>query len=417
MDIVGEIVSHPLAVIGICMTVGIWMVSLYRASRLRGLFEALEMTPREVRPQAYSKLGYDYEALEKLSITRRIAVISRRYFKIGVGVTLVGVGLNFAAGIWVLKTSHRESARGASLEAPLDSDVEAATPRAEESTQISGGAETDGVGSKPNPFPAGLGDDWMGMVWIPSGKFLMGSPKSESRRSMDETRHEVELTGGYWMGQTEVTQGQYFDIMDSDPSYFHDETDARLPVEMVNWMEAAEFCQRLNEKVGDHLPEGYETRLPTEAEWEYACRGGRATAFSFGESAAKLGDYGWYYVNSVGKTHPVGLKEPNPWGLYDMHGNVWEWTHDLFASLSSLPATNPVGASEGRNRVIRGGAWDFGAESCRSAARESRDPSSRAHFVGFRIVVAPKLLGILEEESQVGLDPTGPSSLQALSEE
>ncbi|MCX7020603.1 MAG: SUMF1/EgtB/PvdO family nonheme iron enzyme, partial [Candidatus Sumerlaeota bacterium] len=155
------------------------------------------------------------------------------------------------------------------------------------------------------------------MVRIPAGTFDMGSPDSEKDRYSDEGPvHRVTLDG-FWLGKTEVTQAQYAKIMRTNPSYF--KGDGNLPVENVSWNDAAEFCKKLTQKSGKNY------RLPSEAQWEYACRAGAKTAYCFGDSDSGLGDYAWFDGNSGRKTHPVGTKLPNAWGLYDMHGNVWEW--------------------------------------------------------------------------------------------
>ena len=153
------------------------------------------------------------------------------------------------------------------------------------------------------------------------------------------------------------------------------------PASYVNWPDAVEFCRKLSEK------EGLEYRLPTEAEWEYACRAGTTTAYSFGDDASELGEYAWYKENAwgAGQKHPhtVGQKKPNPWGLYDMHGNVWEWCSDWRGDYSSESVTDPAGPSSGSSRVIRGGGWGSVAEDCRSSRRFKGFPSSRIYGSGF----------------------------------
>ncbi|MCX5656031.1 MAG: formylglycine-generating enzyme family protein [Planctomycetota bacterium] len=209
----------------------------------------------------------------------------------------------------------------------------------------------------------------MKLVLIPAGKFMMGEEKD---------RHEVTLSKPFYVGVTEVTQAQYQAVMGTNPSNFKGATN---PVETVSWNDATEFCKKLSEKTRQAV------RLPTEAEWEYACRAGTATAFSFGDADSALGDYAWYSANS-GSTHPVGQKKPNAWGLYDMHGNVWEWCADWYADYPKGAATDPQGAASGSQRVLRGGSWGSSADSCRAAGRNGHDPDGRFNRGGFRVVVS-----------------------------
>jgi formylglycine-generating enzyme required for sulfatase activity len=239
-----------------------------------------------------------------------------------------------------------------------------------------------GPGPAPKSSPASLTLDLgkgvtMKLVLIGPGKFMMGSPDSEQGRGSKEgPQHEVVISKPFYMGVTEVTQAQYEAVMGTNPSQFKGPTN---PVENVSWSEAVEFCRKLSEKTGKTF------RLPTEAEWEYACRAGTKTRFSFGDSDSVLGDYVWYKSNSGGKTHPVGQKKPNAWGLYDMHGNVWEWCADWLGPYSSKASVDPQGADPGGARVLRGGAWfsdDTGNFRC--AFRHDRDPASRGIHRGFR---------------------------------
>ena len=220
----------------------------------------------------------------------------------------------------------------------------------------------------------------MKLVLIPAGKFMMGSPDSEQGRNKSEgPQHEVVISKPFYMGVTEVTQAQYEAVMGTNPSNFKDATN---PVEMVSLTDATEFCKKLSEKTGQAV------RLPTEAEWEYACRAGSNTRFSFGDSDSILGDYAWWQSNSGGKTHPVGQKKPNAWGLYDMHGNVWEWCANWLGSYSSGSATDPRGPGSGGYRVLRGGSWSSrDADSFRCAFRDRLDRlglTSRRDYNGFR---------------------------------
>jgi formylglycine-generating enzyme required for sulfatase activity len=222
----------------------------------------------------------------------------------------------------------------------------------------------------PNELTNSIG---MKFRLIQPGTFMMGSPV-----------HQVTLTKQYSMGIYPVTQSEYARIMGSNPSRFKGD---RHPVEQVSWEDATEFIQKLN-----GLPEeraaGRVYRLPTESEWEYACRAGSSTAYCFGEDEARLGEYAWYGKNSGNKTHPVGQKKPNAWGLYDMHGNVWECCSDWFGEYPSGAVTDPTGASTGSSRVRRGGGWNFGAANCRSASRYWYDPSIRDDERGFRLALS-----------------------------
>ncbi|MDB4639398.1 formylglycine-generating enzyme family protein [bacterium] len=211
---------------------------------------------------------------------------------------------------------------------------------------------------------------------IPAGTFTMGDG--------DET-HEVTLTKPFKMGVHEVTQAQYQQVMGVNPSKFKG---ADNPVEMVSWGDAVEFCRRLSELPAEKAA-GNVYRLPTEAGWEYACRAGTTTKYSFGDDASKLGDCGWFSENSGTKTHPVGGKKPNAWGLYDMYGNVWEWCHDYYGKLPSGAVTDPAGATSGSVRVIRGGSGNYAAGYCRSASRSGRLPSFRNSRYGFRVSLSP----------------------------
>jgi len=223
----------------------------------------------------------------------------------------------------------------------------------------------------------------MEFVYIPPGTFMMGSPSSESGRDNDEKQHRVTLTQGYYMQTTEVTQGHWRAVMGNDPSYFKNCGDD-CPVEQVSWNDVQEFIQKLNRKEGTN-----KYRIPTEAEWECACRAGTSTAYCFGNSASDLSNYAWYNSNSGSKTHPVAQKQPNAWGLYDMHGNVWEWCYDWKGDYPSGSVSDPSGPSSGEDRVLRGGSWVNYARSCRSAYRIGDTPGFRNFDLGFRLVLSP----------------------------
>ena len=205
--------------------------------------------------------------------------------------------------------------------------------------------------------------------WCPAGTFTMGSPTSELGRYSNETQHRVTLTKGFWMMETQVTQKQWKAVMGSNLSNFKGDD---LPVEKVSWNDCQEFCKKCTQL-------GLPVQLPTEAQWEYACRAGTTGAY-----AGNLADMAWYSSNSG--THPVGTKKPNAWGLYDMHGNVWEWCADWYGDYPSGSVTDPTGPSSGSNRVLRGGCWIIYAPFCRSAYRGNLDPGNRGDGLGFRVV-------------------------------
>ena len=237
-----------------------------------------------------------------------------------------------------------------------------------------------------NPTPVELPEssNSIGMEFklIPAGKFTMGSNDGSDR---DKPAHQVTLTKPFKMGVHEVTQAQYEQVMKNNPSKVKG---ADHPVVMVSWTDAMEFCRRLSELPAEKAA-GNVYRLPTEAEWEYACRAGTTTQFSFGDDESDLGDYAWYDDNSDGKTHPVGEKLPNAWGLYDMHGNVREWCQDRFGDYPSGSVTDPSGATSGSDRVYRGGSWYDYAGYRRSANRGRFRPSLRDINDGFRVCLSP----------------------------
>ncbi len=216
------------------------------------------------------------------------------------------------------------------------------------------------------------------MVYIPPGTFQLGSPSSEWGRDDDERQHGVKLIRGFYLGVTEVTQVQWRKVMGSSPSYFKNCDEC--PVEQVSWEDCQEFIRRLNRMEGTA-----KYRLPTEAQWEYACRAGCQGAYCFGNNSDKLDQYAWYSNKYRGKTHPVAGKKPNAWGLYDMHGNVWEWCSDWYGDYPSGSVTDPDGPSTGSRRVSRGGSWVSSAGGCRSAYRSNVDLSYRSSSLGFRL--------------------------------
>jgi formylglycine-generating enzyme required for sulfatase activity len=220
------------------------------------------------------------------------------------------------------------------------------------------------------------------MAYIRPGTFTMGNENGDSN---EKPLTRVTLTRAYWLGKTEVTQGQYEALMGNNPSNFKN-AGRDAPVETVSWDEAMQFCRKLTERErqAGRLPEGYEYTLPTEAQWEYACRAGTT-----GDYAGNLAAMAWYSQNCGDTTHAVGQKQANAWGLYDMHGNVWEWCRDWYGSYPGGSGADPTGPSSGAARVFRGGSWDVVADYCRSAFRLPSGPGGRSPAMGFRLALAP----------------------------
>jgi formylglycine-generating enzyme required for sulfatase activity len=195
--------------------------------------------------------------------------------------------------------------------------------------------------------------------------------------------HRVTISQPFYLGKYEITQAQWEKVIGKNSSKF--QGDPNLPVENVSWHDTQDFIKKLNAKEG-----GNAYRLPTEAEWEYAARAGTTTAYSFGDDPVLLNQYGWYASNSDNKTHPVGQLKDNPWGLYDMHGNVWEWVEDWYADkYPSEPQTDPKGPKEGSVKVLRGGSFFGSPEDLRSAVRVRDWPGGRFRSSGFRCVRVP----------------------------
>ncbi len=241
--------------------------------------------------------------------------------------------------------------------------------------------------------------DLLEMIALPGGTFVMGSPEDEPGRDDDEVQHQVAVSP-FLMSRTTVTRGEYRRIMglDDAPGSGGDEH----PVTEVSWLDAVRFCNRLSKEAG--RPACYRIwgrtvrwvrdtggyRLPTEAEWEYAARAGTESRWSFGDDEARLGGFAWFDGNSGGKAHPVAKKEPNPWGLYDMHGNVLEWCWDVFAEYDTGPAADPRGPTTGAWRVLRGGSFWNAPGRLRSAVRYWNGPENRVRLIGFRCVRRPR---------------------------
>jgi len=219
----------------------------------------------------------------------------------------------------------------------------------------------------------------MHFVLIPAGTFLMGQGQGEAGDEDELPQHQVTLTQPFYLQTTPVTQGQWVEVMGENPAFFH-EGGENCPVENVSWEEAQEFISRLN-----HLEKTDDYRLPTEGEWEYACRAGSRGPYCFGNDEDDLQKFAWYEANSGESTHPVDRLRPNAWGLYDMHGNVFEWCQDWFGPYPSGPVTDPTGPAEGELRVLRGGSWHSPAEELRCAYRHRLTPGYRYQHEGFRV--------------------------------
>ena len=223
-------------------------------------------------------------------------------------------------------------------------------------------------------FPIGNTGQSIKMVRIPSGSFFMDSEEGDSN---EKPVRRVTISKDFYMGIYEVTQAQYQTVMGKNPSHFEGENN---PVEEVSWNDAQEFCKKLSQLTGNKY------RLPTEAEWEYSARAGTTTKYFWGHDDSIAGNYSWYNDNSNGKTHPVGEKLANAWGLHDMAGNVWEWCKDKWGSYPSGVVTDPKGAQNGDSRVFRGGSWDDSTRAIRSAIRSGVAPASWGDYIGFRVV-------------------------------
>jgi len=243
---------------------------------------------------------------------------------------------------------------------------------------------------EPTPAKSLTSAIGMKFVYIQPGTFMMGSPANEPGRDDDEKQHHVTLTKGFYMQTTEVTQGQWTEVMGNNPSKFKN-CGVDCPVEKVSWNDVQQFINKLNQREGSST-----YRLPTEAEWEYSARAGSDTAFAkSGISELKCGydnnldAMGWYCGNANKKTHAVAQKQPNAWGLYDMHGNVYEWCQDWFGDYPSGTVTDPTGPSGGSDRVSRGGGWNGDARWCRSASRSKSNPGRGNGVKGFRLLRNP----------------------------
>jgi formylglycine-generating enzyme required for sulfatase activity len=220
----------------------------------------------------------------------------------------------------------------------------------------------------------------MKLKMLPHGTYVMGS----SAVKFKATLHIVNLSQAFYLSVTEVTQEQYERVMGTNPSQFQGNSN---PVESVSWDDAVEFCLKLSQ-LPEEQARGRVYRLPTEAEWEYACRAGTTTEYSFGNDESKLGEHDWHQANSDKRTGPVGKKTPNYWGIYDLHGNVREWCQDGYRDFSKESVTDPMGEPVESGRIVRGGDWDSEATFCRSAVRQGRAPSIRFSTIGFRVAMS-----------------------------
>ena len=289
-------------------------------------------------------------------VTGIVTMIVRRL----IGITMAVIGL------FLMTACSSQSVLGGSA---IKQDASAAQQKAAEELGI--------------PVEKTLPKSGIVLRFIPAGTFLMGSPKTEKERMEDETQHKVTLTNAFYIGKYEVTQGQWKTVMGSNPSCFTNSGD-NAPVEMVSWHDCTNFMRKLAALEG--MQEGL-FRLPTEAEWEYACRAGTTTAFCYGD------DLDTSMATFIGKnesrrktvpTVPVGKFKPNALGLYDMHGNVLEWCENWYYYYKGHE-TNPTGPATGACRVLRGGSWDEGADDLRSALRANDDMDSKLNSYGFRL--------------------------------
>jgi formylglycine-generating enzyme required for sulfatase activity len=224
------------------------------------------------------------------------------------------------------------------------------------------------------------------LIWVAPGSFTMGSPNTEPERNKAEgPQTRVTLTKGYWLAKTETTQAQYEAVAGTNPSTFK-EAGPNAPVDHVSWIDAMKFCRLLteSERAAGRLPERYVYTLPTEAQWEYACRAGTTDAYAGDPSAMA-----WIDTNSEGTTHPVGTKRPNAWGFHDMAGNVLEWCLDWYGPYPGGSVTDPTGPERGHYRTARGGSWRVEARVGRSAARSGGSPARLDYTLGFRVALVP----------------------------
>ncbi len=266
----------------------------------------------------------------------------------------------------------------------------------------------ESASSKPaEPFTGGRAgqtrnDNGLGttLVWIPPGDVTMGSPEDEKGHTDNEDHVHVSISTGFWLGQHEVTQAEWQRVMQTTPWSGRVTEGDDYPATYVSWDDAMWFCEMLTETEhqAGRLPADWQYTLPTEAQWEYACRAGTKSRFSFGDDESDLSDYGWWAILGNGYAagdpyaHRVGQKKANPWGLFDMHGNVWEWCRDCYAE-GVAGGTDPQGIAEGSLRVIRGGSWTDPADRRRSATRSRYKSRLRVSFLGLRVAAVRGFAG------------------------
>lgn len=229
----------------------------------------------------------------------------------------------------------------------------------------------------------------LSLIWISPGTFKMGSHKDDVGYDPleDEALFQGTLTKGFWLGQYPVTQAQWQSVISQNPSRFLLLNSMNHPVENISWYDSLHYCEQLNGLFSNELPAKYQFSLPTEMQWEYACRAGTLSSFYTGDSESDLARAAWYAGNSADQTHPVGEKSPNAWGLYDMHGNVFEWCYDTSAPYPKMPVIDWVGKGMGITRVLRGGGWSesYSSGGLRSASRGGAPPETKQPWIGFRI--------------------------------
>ena len=286
---------------------------------------------------------------------------------------------------------HREAANAANAKAGREA-AEAKTKAEREAGEANAKAEQEAAEAKAKliaEIGAGRvgatlalplqGKAMISFSYCPAGSFTMGSLATEDGRSNDENQVRVKLTKGFWMAKTELTQAQWQAATGGNPSTFKGDT---LPVENVSWDDAQEFIRTVN--ASGIMPDGWKMALPTEAQWEYACRAGETGPYS----GSSIDQVAWYHGNSGNDTHEVGTKKPNAWGQYDMHGNVYEWCADWYGE--TLPGgTDPSGAPSGYDRVVRGGSWNYDIHRCRAGSRTWCLSDYRGYYLGFRPALVP----------------------------
>ncbi|MBI3800777.1 MAG: SUMF1/EgtB/PvdO family nonheme iron enzyme [Deltaproteobacteria bacterium] len=327
--------------------------------------EGLSIFPILVRPCAWRLVPW----LMQMQLRPRngIPLSAGTEYQIDENLTSIVEEINAALEQVVLRTTPE----------PQPVTVEVGEPPQKQTTHsLEAGLEVPTVPAPTSLAPTFSNSIGMELILIPAGEFRMGA---EDGGDDEKPVHLVRISRPFYMGKDLVTQAQWEAVMGTNPSRFTD--DPTLPVENVSWDDAQEFLRRLSEKGG-----GEPYRLPTEAEWEYAARAGAATSYCFGDEPSRLQEYAWYGENSGGRTHPVGKLKPNAWGLYDVHGNVWEWVQDWYDAgyYQRSLAEDPRGPEEGQYRVVRGGSGFNGPRGVRVSSRLGVDPGARDANIGFR---------------------------------